>query len=73
MLPADDVDLIDEYRSAFDRKWPVSNYFDIGHTFGLDEVRGLRDESLREISVVVRTGATGHRKSLGTFSNVVSA
>lgn len=35
--PAEDTDTIGEYLAAFDQKWSVSNYFDIGHTFGLDE------------------------------------
>ena len=37
VLPAEDVDLIAEYRDAFDTDWPVSSYFDVGHTFGLDQ------------------------------------
>lgn len=36
-MPAPDVDLIQEYMDAFDRNYAVSDYYDVGHTFGLDE------------------------------------
>ena len=41
-LPAPDVDLIGEYKDAFAAEFPVSSYFDVGHTFGLGEyMRGF--------------------------------
>lgn len=30
-------DLIEAYTAAWRQLWPVSNYFDVGHSFGLDE------------------------------------
>ena len=36
-LPADDVDLIQEYIDGFRKRHAFSDYFDIGHSFGLDE------------------------------------
>ena len=36
-LPAEGVDLFDEYEAASAVKWPVGPYLDIGHTFGLGE------------------------------------
>ena len=36
-LPAADNDPIQEYLNAWDRSYAVSDYFDVGHTFGLSE------------------------------------
>ena len=36
-LPADDIDIIEEYKKAFNKKWSFSEYFDVGNTFGLNE------------------------------------
>jgi hypothetical protein len=41
-LPEKAVDLIGEYKEGFRKKYPVSQYFDIGHVFGLkDYMRGF--------------------------------
>ena len=41
-MPASDVDLIREYESASDYEWSVSDYFDVGNAFGMDDyMRGF--------------------------------
>ena len=41
-LPLPGVDLIGEYKEASRHRWPSSDYFDIGHTFGVGEfMRGF--------------------------------